>query len=194
MTIHEWSIPTTSGVIKVAATTANEALELASRGGYEITAGEITCQEAKAIGYTPGPWSFDTQGRGDFGVNSNGKPWKAVAEVKENSLGAGTVSEEEAHANARLIEKAPELLESLTVREWLVWSNYHKAWWGPNRCDYVWEVENAGRYSLAEAQEIASFRQVERGPGINPPEMIQPSPELLGKWAQAIQRATGKFG
>lgn len=36
----------------------------------------------------------------------------------------------------------------------LIWSIEHSAWWGPKRRGYVEDCESAGRYSLAEADEI----------------------------------------
>lgn len=62
---------------------------------------------------------------------------------------------------------------------WLVWSNEHRAWWGPNHAHYYWDITEAGRYTLEEAMKICGMRGVARGDGINPPEMIQPSPEWL---------------
>lgn len=37
---------------------------------------------------------------------------------------------------------------------YLIWSNEHQAWWGPDRCGYVRAVTQAGRYSRSEAIEI----------------------------------------
>jgi hypothetical protein len=40
--------------------------------------------------------------------------------------------------------------------DWLVWSNDDRLWWRANRCGYTRSVEDAGRYTLAEAQRIAT--------------------------------------
>ena len=37
---------------------------------------------------------------------------------------------------------------------WLIWSNEHRAWWGPGSMGYVGIIERAGRYSFKTAQEI----------------------------------------
>lgn len=37
---------------------------------------------------------------------------------------------------------------------YLVWSNYHSAWWGPNRSGYCGSIEHAGRYSRDAALAI----------------------------------------
>lgn len=39
--------------------------------------------------------------------------------------------------------------------EYLVWSNEHGAWWGPNSCGYSTSIERAGRYPRSEALKIA---------------------------------------
>jgi hypothetical protein len=39
---------------------------------------------------------------------------------------------------------------------YLIWSNQHRAWWGPARRGYVNRVEDAGRYSEATALEICT--------------------------------------
>lgn len=36
----------------------------------------------------------------------------------------------------------------------LIWSNKHSAWWGPDHCGYVGDSRQAGRYSAAEAGAI----------------------------------------
>jgi hypothetical protein len=37
---------------------------------------------------------------------------------------------------------------------WLIWSNEHRAWWGPGRHGYTTLTDRAGRYSRQEAAEI----------------------------------------
>ena len=67
------------------------------------------------------------------------------------------------------------------ARSWLVWSNEHEAWWGPNNCGYYADVDGAGRYTLAEALECANLRSHPDvwKDGVNPPELVHPSPELI---------------
>lgn len=38
--------------------------------------------------------------------------------------------------------------------EYLIWSNQHSAWWGPNKNGYVRVIEAAGRYSKEDAEAI----------------------------------------
>lgn len=42
----------------------------------------------------------------------------------------------------------------IPIENYLVWSNEHNAWWGPNHRGYVNRVEHAGRYSKEEALKI----------------------------------------
>lgn len=58
---------------------------------------------------------------------------------------------------------------------WLVWSNEHEAWWGPNRCGYTQKMNDAGRYTFAEAVQICSVRSIRM---CVPDEVCVPSPEL----------------
>lgn len=39
-------------------------------------------------------------------------------------------------------------------KQFLVWSNEHNAWWGPNRMGYTTERIFAGKYSEEEANQI----------------------------------------
>ena len=38
--------------------------------------------------------------------------------------------------------------------QYLIWSNEHKAWWGPGRAGYSHRLKRAGRYSREEALAI----------------------------------------
>lgn len=40
------------------------------------------------------------------------------------------------------------------MNEYVIWSEEHSAWWAPNQNGYTRWLKQAGRYSLAEAQEI----------------------------------------
>lgn len=41
------------------------------------------------------------------------------------------------------------------MRRWfLIWSNQHQRWWGPNGCGYTPWIEDAGRYEEADAEAI----------------------------------------
>lgn len=97
-------------------------------------------------------------------------------------------------ANIRLIAASPDLLAVLSAPMWLVWSNEHAAWWGPNRCHYYTDVSAAGRYTLEEAMEISKVRigSLKTRQTGSPGEMIQPAPEWIEARAAAIRKATGE--
>lgn len=40
------------------------------------------------------------------------------------------------------------------TNDWLIWSNEHDAWWGPNSMGYRLNRGEAGRYSFDEARTI----------------------------------------
>jgi hypothetical protein len=44
----------------------------------------------------------------------------------------------------------------VTEPRFLVWSNQHEAWWGPARRGYRLAIEEAGRFSRAEAEDIVA--------------------------------------
>jgi hypothetical protein len=61
----------------------------------------------------------------------------------------------------RIATLARELLahpSETQEREWLIWSNEHRAWWEPDRCGYTENVAEAGRYTLIEARAICTQR------------------------------------
>lgn len=37
---------------------------------------------------------------------------------------------------------------------YLIWSNEHRAWWGPGECGYVPQLSKAGRYTRERAIDI----------------------------------------
>lgn len=41
------------------------------------------------------------------------------------------------------------------MADYLIWSNEHKAWWGPQRSGYVARVEDAGVYNQTAALQIS---------------------------------------
>ena len=55
-------------------------------------------------------------------------------------------------------------------RDWLIWSNEHGAWWGPDRCGYPFHWEQAGLYTLTEARSICKSRAWLEGE--MPPEVM----------------------
>lgn len=57
--------------------------------------------------------------------------------------------------------------------EYLIWSNEHRAWWGPGARGYAEMIAQAGRYSRDEAIKICARAQDGRGHMANgqPPEI-----------------------
>lgn len=42
----------------------------------------------------------------------------------------------------------------MNMLKWLIWSEEHRAWWGPNHNGYVKNRKDAGRYEYTEALKI----------------------------------------
>ena len=42
------------------------------------------------------------------------------------------------------------------MRDYVIWSFEHEAWWGPNRCGYTDHLNEAGRYTAEEAGDIVT--------------------------------------
>jgi hypothetical protein len=59
---------------------------------------------------------------------------------------------------------------SAEIPEWLVWSNEHHAWWGPNAAGYYKDARGAGIHTKAEAEECCERRSKEEGKP--PPEVM----------------------
>lgn len=57
-------------------------------------------------------------------------------------------------------------------KNYLVWSNEHRAWWGPNRAGYYSSIAAAGRYTRDEALKICvgarGGRQFNKNPSETP--------------------------
>src|SRR5262245_20645190 len=43
---------------------------------------------------------------------------------------------------------------AVSSRDYLVWSNEHRAWWGKNQWGYVEHIDEAHRFSRGEALEV----------------------------------------
>ena len=54
---------------------------------------------------------------------------------------------------------------------YLVWSNEHKSWWGPDERGYYDEVASAGRYTKEQAEDICQHAR-SHIPGQPPPEVM----------------------
>jgi hypothetical protein len=44
------------------------------------------------------------------------------------------------------------------MSEWLIWSNEHSAWWGPECRGYPRDIASAGKYTLEHAINICTSR------------------------------------
>lgn len=117
---------------------------------------------------------------------------KCGCNAKTIFVGNGKVYRETTESDGlnfcKLHKAAASLLDALQSATWLVWSNEHCAWWGPNRSNYYTSIESAGRYSLEEAMRICRFRS--QTPNENPTELIQPSPEWIEARSAAIASAS----
>lgn len=68
---------------------------------------------------------------------------------------------------------------------YLVWSNEHAAWWGPDHRGYTRHIDRAGRYERSEALKIAGTRDggwhVRKG---NPDEIAIPEGDAVEQYAE----------
>ena len=60
------------------------------------------------------------------------------------------------------------------MRDWVIWSYEHRAWWKPGDMGYTTDFEQAGRYTQAEAVEKS---QVKDNEGM--PQEVPVGPELI---------------
>lgn len=68
----------------------------------------------------------------------------------------------------------------MEARIWIIVSNEHSAFWGPNHSGYTRILENAGRYTKEEADAICSTRNAGRpdADGVRP-EVAVIAPEAI---------------
>lgn len=62
---------------------------------------------------------------------------------------------------------------------YLIWSNEHRCWWGPDSCGYTTNIERAGRYSRVEAINIAGTARGGWEVGRNPDEIAIPEADAI---------------
>lgn len=80
-------------------------------------------------------------------------------------------------------------------RTHLIWSNHHKAWWGPNGNNYYKNIANAGRYALTDTLPWlgrgCGCCQVPDVPVLVPSAEVLPNPGALAAYAvSAPKKAT----
>lgn len=109
--------------------------------------------------------------------------------IREGAMDANHVVQ--AFAKHRLSHSSTP---SEVERPYLVWSNEHAAWWGPDRCGYTRRIERAGRYERSEALSIAGTRdggwRVSKG---NPDEIAIPEQDAIDQYA-AVTAALSEQG
>ena len=73
---------------------------------------------------------------------------------------------------------------------WLVYSREHNAFWRANRIGYTRNIDEAGRYSEAEARNICDDAALGRGPcgDDDVPEFAVPAPEAV----EAVEKAEAR--
>jgi len=59
---------------------------------------------------------------------------------------------------------------TIVKKDYLVWSNEHNAWWGPDSCGYYPDVKMAGLYTCEEAEACCTSRSKVEG---------EPDPEIM---------------
>lgn len=101
--------------------------------------------------------------------------WAGVQE-EANALIRESV-EITANAYDQVDEMITSLRSTILADGWLVWSCEHEVWWKPNSCGYTARIDEAGRYSLADARARCKMRSPRASS--KPDEVAVPSPELL---------------
>ena len=85
--------------------------------------------------------------------------------------GKGTVDNIDARALGRCADEMERLQELGEPKNYLIWSNEHRAWWRPNSCGYTSKLREAGHYSRNEAITISSRARDGWKEGEPPPEI-----------------------
>lgn len=70
------------------------------------------------------------------------------------------------------------MMKSALPDAWLIWSNEHNAYWGPNHCGYTRDIDQAGRYQQSDADSVCAAANAHLPPKSLPHEIRVPSPEL----------------
>ncbi len=105
----------------------------------------------KALAH-PCPGCKVEAGRGCVDIETGAE----VTGVHQNRIYRAYVVDE-ADAHNRAVELAAEverLREQLASADWLVWSNQRGMWWRAGWSGYTSVIDEAGRYTLAAAEEI----------------------------------------
>jgi hypothetical protein len=78
----------------------------------------------------------------------------------------------------------------IEAKEWLVWSNEHRAWWRPKRCGYTEHLAGAGLYTEKEADDCCESRSPNKKGELPPEEKMHISkasvdPDTFGALCRA---------
>lgn len=94
------------------------------------------------------------------------------SEVGNTTWWRAKICEPCAHAATQDVVR--QLFPHEQVTEWLIWSNHHKYWWGPEGRGYRSHIVDAGRYALADTPQWLG-----RGCGdCRIPEVLVPAPSI----------------
>lgn len=93
-----------------------------------------------------------------------------------------------------LLKDAARALERLAAHsqtvaptpQYLVWSNEHHAWWGPEERGYTRIIERAGRYTRSQAMTIASRRGGGWQTESNPYEIAIPEADAVAQYSSVV--------
>ncbi len=66
-------------------------------------------------------------------------------------------------------------------QDYLIWSNQHGRWWGPNSLGYTTIISEAGRYARRSAEVICANANIAIAEGAEPDEVMVLAPEAIDK-------------
>ncbi len=77
------------------------------------------------------------------------------------------------------------------AKQYLVYSRYHNAFWGPDNCGYTNLIDEAGRYTKADAEANC----IKRSPNLfnGPQEVVVPAPEAIDQLTTDYERARSEW-
>lgn len=82
-----------------------------------------------------------------------------VADKFIGKVESGRARSVETYSDMKKLKAEATLIKDIitgkeTVKEWLIWSIEHNAWWCENQKGYTEDIENAGKYSYETAIQI----------------------------------------
>ena len=67
--------------------------------------------------------------------------------------------------------------------KYLIWSNVHNLWWGPDSRGYTLNIDLAGKYSREEALKICALSRDGIGSNPAPDELPVPLADISETWS-----------